>query len=855
MLALTDLVKKATGVADDSRKVKKGFVFVAVPGLTHDGHNFIGQAIKKGAIAVVGERDLKLKVPYVKVKNSRLALAQLAAAWYGYPAKKLKLIGVTGSKGKTSVTTLIWWILNQSNRKAGLVSSVSAKIGNREYDTGLHVTNPEPLVLQDFLAKMVDAGCEYAVLEVTSHGLDQERVGNLDFGIGVLTNIEKEHLDYHGTLKRYIAAKKKLFQCSKLAIINQRHDVFPKLGVKKIYYSADDFQRENIAAARTVARQLGVTEKKIVQAIKSFPGIPGRMEEVKNRKGIKIIIDFAHTPGSLEAALKEVKKQTKGKLICVFGCAGERDRQKRPTMGEVSGELADMTVITAEDPRGENVYQIMAEIEKGMERVKGRYFKIAERGEAIHLAIDKLAQKGDTVVICGKGHEKSMAYSEVEYSWSDHEAVQMALAGKTKVIKRPKKAAVIGLGIEGKDLVNFLTKKGYKITVFDQKKESELDFIGVDQKGFELITGQQYLKRDFSDFELVCRSPGVRPFSPRLTSAIRLFFDQCPAKIIGITGTKGKGTTSTLIYQIMKKAGLDVYLAGNIGKPYLKLLPKLTVDSWVLLEMSSFQLIDMEKSPNIAVVLNITADHLDWHKSRKEYVNAKENIVCHQLKDDFSVINADYSTPKSFAKETAAKVIYFAKKSLPRKYKKATLLRGEHNWENIAAVVTAAKILAISDRIILDVLRHFKGLEHRLELVGKKQGVTFYNDSFATGPQPTIAAIKSFSEPLTIILGGSEKGLNYDELAQVVSQSSVAKVILIGEVRNKIKTSLEKANFKGKILDLGRSKMDKIIQVALENTPQGGVVLLSPAAASFDMFTDYKDRGNQFKRVMREIVR
>jgi len=341
----------------------------------------------------------------------------------------------------------------------------------------------------------------------------------------------------------------------------------------------------------------------------------------------------------------------------------------------------------------------------------------------------------------------------------------------------------------------------------------------------------------------------------KITSAVKIFFEECPGKIIAVTGTKGKGTTSTLIYEILKADGRDVYLSGNIGKPYLELLPKLTKDSFVIMEMSSFQLIDLDRSPNIAVVLNITSDHMDWHKNQEEYIDAKKNIVRYQLASDFAVINENYDLPKSFAKETKAKVVWFSKKTLDPKYKEKLLLRGEHNLENISAAVSVAKVLGINEDFILQTVRNFKGLEHRLELVTEVEGRTFYNDSFATGPQPTIAAINSFTEPETLILGGSDKGLDFSELGSVVSnKQNVKNIILIGQIREVIAKTFKGSPFKGKIYDLGFSSMKEIVDKAFEITEKGGVVILSPAAASFDMFKNYKDRGNQFKKAVQSLL-
>jgi UDP-N-acetylmuramoylalanine--D-glutamate ligase len=422
-----------------------------------------------------------------------------------------------------------------------------------------------------------------------------------------------------------------------------------------------------------------------------------------------------------------------------------------------------------------------------------------------------------------------------------------------------KKVAVLGLGIEGTDAVNYLLEKEAEITLFDVKDEEYLDFDGIDKSKIKTLTGKDYLKDGLTGFDLIVRSPGVYRFLPeildaekagvKVTSPINIFFENCKGKIIGVTGTKGKGTTSTLIYEILKADEREVFLSGNIGKPYLELLPLVSEDSYVILEMSSFQLIDLDKSPHIAVVLNITLDHMDWHKDIKEYVDAKKNIVTHQEPEDFAVINEEYETPKSFADNLKSKVIFFSKDKLDKKFKESLLLRGEHNLENIAAAVEVARIVGVKEEVILESVQAFKGLEHRLELVADLDGRTFYNDSFATGPQPTIAAIKSFTEPTTVILGGSDKGLSFDELGREIAVSrNVENIILIGEIGPIIGEAITKAGYQGNMENLGSPTMDEIVRRAFEITPQGGVIILSPAAASFDMFKNYKDRGNKFRQ-------
>ncbi len=468
-----------SSICDDSRKCKKSCIFIAISGLHFDAHEFISDAIKRGAVAVLGETDPKKewlkKITYIKVPNSRKALALLSSAWYGNPSEKLKIIGVTGTDGKTTTASILYWILKKSGLKVGMVTSVSAKLGDHEVDTGFHVTNPEPIILHKFLAEMVKRKIEYAVLEVTSHGLSQYRVWGIPFEIGVLTNITPEHLDYHKTMEEYVKAKSGLFKVVTKAVLNRFDSSFGKIrkyipkSVKIITYPdptidliirnainnkfPETYNRFNAEAACITAREYGVRSKDIVSAILTFPKVKGRLEEVSNKLGVKIYIDFAHTPNALKNVLGELKKHTKGKLISVFGCAGERDIKKRPVMGEISSRFADISIFTAEDPRNEFIGDILEDMICGAKKTKVKeilsddfkeklkenkkvFLRIPERGEAIFWAVRKLAGKGDTIVICGKGHEKSMAYGKIEYPWSDKEAVEDALKGKIKKIER-----------------------------------------------------------------------------------------------------------------------------------------------------------------------------------------------------------------------------------------------------------------------------------------------------------------------------------------------------------------------------------------------------------------------------------
>ena len=394
-------------------------------------------------------------IPFLKNKLHFLK-AVGAILYFRYPARNMKIIGVTGTDGKTTTSTLIYHLLLAAGKKVALVSTVAAYIGKKEVDTGLHVTTPDSWHLQKLIRKIADKEYEYLVLEATSHGLDQHRLLGTNISIAVLTNITHEHLDYHKTHAKYLKAKTKLFKNVDAAILNKKDSSYKKimkiLDPKTKVVSYDDktlekelgkiiekrfgesYNRFNATAAILTAKELSLNNKVITKGIKDFPGISGRMEEIKNKKGIKIFIDFAHTPNALESVLKALKKKKRGdsKLIVVFGCAGERDIQKRPIMGRIAAKLADVSILTAEDPRNENVNDIIDQIAKGTRDIsktkRSKIIREPKRGKAISLSIKETAKRGDVVVICGKGHEKSMAYNGKEHPWSDQKAIRSALS-------------------------------------------------------------------------------------------------------------------------------------------------------------------------------------------------------------------------------------------------------------------------------------------------------------------------------------------------------------------------------------------------------------------------------------------
>jgi UDP-N-acetylmuramoyl-L-alanyl-D-glutamate--2,6-diaminopimelate ligase len=472
------------GIASDSRLVHAGDIFIALEGGAVDSHQFIPAALKAGAVAIVGTKPQQdLTAPYIQVDNSRMALPHLAAAFYSFPARKLTMIGVTGTDGKTTTTNMIHQILQAAGIKSGMISTINAVVGEQVLDTGFHVTTPDAPDVQRYLAQMVEAGLTHVVLEVTSHGLAQHRVDACEFDVGVVTNITHEHLDYHGSFEAYRAAKARLFTSLsstqpkllgslKTAVLNRDDSSFEYLSqvstgslISYGFHSEADIRPINVvhmpnglsfivagqerqfpivcnllgdfnisnclAAITSTVFCLDVSPEFAQAGLAKVQTVPGRMERINLGQDFTAIVDFAHTPNALEKALQTVRQITHGRVIAVFGAAGLRDRQKRRMMAEISIELADLTILTAEDPRTELLEDILDEMATGADSRGGvenqTYWRIPDRGEAIRFAISR-ANPGDLVIACGKGHEQSMCFDEIEYAWDDRIAMRSALS-------------------------------------------------------------------------------------------------------------------------------------------------------------------------------------------------------------------------------------------------------------------------------------------------------------------------------------------------------------------------------------------------------------------------------------------
>ena len=455
-----------TDVCYDSRKVNQGSLFVAINGLGENRYAFIEDAIKSGASCVLCSRPPMSKIPYILTDDTLSAFAQVSANFFGRPAEKLKIVGVTGTNGKTTVTHLIKQMLEKlTDRPVGIIGTINNMISGTVYEAGS--TTPESYELHELFAKMAAAGCEYAVMEVSSHSLVMKRVYGIIFDAAIFTNVTQDHLDFHGTMEEYAKAKAILFSQSKFAAVNADDEILAEMmktaECPVLTYSAisDDFdlvarqirlhadsvdfcaleigklERTELAipgvfsvynALSTLAalKLLGFELSETSKLLPECHGVKGRAEVVPTGRDFTVVIDYAHTPDALENIIRTLKECSKGRMVTLFGCGGDRDKTKRPIMGETAGRLSDFVIVTSDNPRTEQPGEIIKGILTGMEGIKTSHNVIENRREAIHWAI-KNAKTGDTILLAGKGHETYQTIGHESFPFDEREIIAEAL--------------------------------------------------------------------------------------------------------------------------------------------------------------------------------------------------------------------------------------------------------------------------------------------------------------------------------------------------------------------------------------------------------------------------------------------
>lgn len=477
-----DMTMDVRNIAFDSRNAAPGTLFVAIPGTKTDGRLFVEDAIRRGASAIMAQDDVEVSgIPLVKVRDCRKALAAIAARFYDYPAQKLKIIGVTGTNGKTTTTHLISSILEANGLKTGIMGTLYIKIPGETITA--RVTTPESIEIQSYLSKMNDAGVDVAIMEVSSHALHFDRVAGIKYDGAVFTNLTQDHLDFHLDLDEYFLQKKKLFDKVKdggfallnsddprtpeiIRDLNVKYDTYgirknPRIKATDIRYSLKDtsfvargkeicptgcrpsgkgkdweipvtmkmlgeFNVYNALAAIGTGILMNVPRELIKKGIEEIPFVRGRFQLVDEGQSFGLVVDYAHTPDGLKNILKSARAVTKNRLIVVFGCGGDRDKTKRPIMGQIAGELGDVVIVTSDNPRTEDPDAIISDIVKGVEQVKLDYHTEVDRKKAIFRAVE-LAGEGDMVVIAGKGHETYQIFKDKTVHFDDEETAREAI--------------------------------------------------------------------------------------------------------------------------------------------------------------------------------------------------------------------------------------------------------------------------------------------------------------------------------------------------------------------------------------------------------------------------------------------
>ena len=453
-----------TSVTDNTGRVTEGSLFFCVKGGNFDGHTAAADMLERGAAAVVCDHDLGLGEKQIITDDTRVLYGKVCAAWFGHPERKIKMIGVTGTNGKTTITNVIKHILMSTGHKTGLIGTIRNEIGDEVLETSN--TTPMTFEFMELLDKMVKAGCEYVVMEVSSFGLVQNRIGSSWFGIALFTNLTQDHLDYHKNMENYYQAKKKLFDICDSAICNIDDDygrrLFGEISCDKLTFSTREsasfyadgikikptgssfwfcnegkshfvkakipglFNVSNLTAAMAACLKAGVPLDKIIAAVENYPGVKGRCEVIPTGRDFTVICDYAHTPDAIENVLRSVKEYTSGRLICLFGCGGDRDSTKRPLMAQAAAKYADKLIVTSDNPRTEDPEAIIKDILTGLTDTEVPYDVVTDRREAIYHAL-KIAEKGDIIVLAGKGHEDYQIIGEKKNHFDEREVVAEGL--------------------------------------------------------------------------------------------------------------------------------------------------------------------------------------------------------------------------------------------------------------------------------------------------------------------------------------------------------------------------------------------------------------------------------------------
>lgn len=872
MTLLSTLNMKFSAITADSRKVQAGALFLAYPGVHSDGRNYIAEAIQAGAAAVVWDsRDFAWnpawQVANVGVAGLKGQVGEIAAEYYGRPSEKISMVGVTGTNGKTSVSQWIGQALSAVGQKTAVIGT----IGNGFVDAQHQATNttPDAILLQGMLADFVAHGAKAVAMEVSSHGLHQGRVNGMKFDIAVLTNLSRDHLDYHETMEDYAAAKELLFTWSGLGISVINADdafgqrIFGKLKAQNkslLTYGVNQgdvrathlqlhqhgltmqvvtphgnavvnapvlgrFNAYNVLAVLAALLALKVGLQDAVAAIASIKPVAGRMQQFGGDAKPLVVVDYAHTPDALEKVLMTLREQLQGKLICVFGCGGDRDAGKRPLMGGVAAKLADTVIVTSDNPRSEAPSSIIAQVVSGID---GAYLAETDRATAIRQAVQS-ARNGDIVLVAGKGHEDYQEIAGVKMPFSDAGVAMAALENyhvkNEPMMQLSEAASAVNAKLIGTDVA------------FDSVGSDSRNVVA--RQLFVAIKGENFDGNAFAA-EAINKGAAAAVVSDAATAAspalvvhdtrlalgelAKYWRSKFSAPVIGVTGSNGKTTTKEMLMAILAAATGDASkvhatygnLNNDIGLPLtlLKIQPQ---HQYVVAEMGMNHLGEIDylthiAKPNVAVINNANTAHIGELGSRENIARAKGEIFAGLQDGGVAVINADNDFADywktlnvgrkvvTFGLQKSADVTASYREQAGVSHVKLTTPNGQvsfelkvegvHNISNALAASASAYALGISNADIAAGLQNFGGVYGRLERKAAANGAVLIDDTYNANPDSMKAAIdvlaKQAGEKLLVLgdmgeLGADAKKM-HAEIGAYAKTARLAGLYCLGEL-------------------------------------------------------------------------
>ena len=841
------------GLAYDSRRVERGFVFVAIRGEQEDGHDYVGDAIERGARAVVLEDENRRigGIPTVVVPNSRKALGALSATFFHNPSTKLTLVGITGTNGKTTTAYLAESILKGAGFRTGVIGTIDYHFEGTSHRAT--TTTPESYDLQRMLKDMLEGGVSHVIMEVSSHALHQHRTEGCHFDIGVFTNLTPDHLDYHETMDRYFESKASLFthllprsvKPHPLALINLddpkgrflwERSLTPKMSyglkgepdisAREIRVSIaglsarvitpngevsfhspllGEFNLYNVLASTGIGLALKLDLEVVRRGIEALGGVPGRVEGIRNEKGLHIFVDYAHTPDALERILRTLRDaKGRGRVITVFGCGGDRDRGKRPVMGAIAGRYSDLSIITSDNPRTENPARIIDEIEQGMrteyvramdrEGARGfgekGYVKVPERREAIQLAI-QVAQAGDVILVAGKGHEDYQIIGRERFPFDDRYEIRQALKKKPTMSRSLSLQDILdatggrlirgdpGKVFGGMSIDSRTVKSGELFIALRGARFDGHQFVGeAMEKGGEGVVVENKSLDQGGPFDSRGKTVIAVEDTLRALGDIAHFWrDKHPIPLIAVAGSNGKTTTKEIIASLLEGSFKVLKTPGNrnnlVGLP-LTLLDLHPEHTMAVVELGMNVKGEIERmteiaNPDVGLITNISEAHLEGLGTFAELVKAKGELWDTMRRDGVIVVNQDDGNVVKLARGYPGKKVTFGLEAPSDIMAQAvhmeggkgvrfTLTMGGEEVEvaspmvgipsvyNALAGTAVASIFGVSLRHIKERLEGFKPFSMRMEIIRLEDGVTIIDDAYNANPRSMELALKTLSQ-------------------------------------------------------------------------------------------------------------